>query len=82
MKKLALTIAALSLSAGAAFAENPYVGNGLVVQSGPHAGAPVAFVDRTATASIVGSGSLVVDERDAGYQNPAAGRFGDAAPRY
>ena len=27
-------------------------------------------------------GRIVVKQQDLGYQNPAAGRFGDAAPRY
>ena len=38
MKKFAITIAALSLSAGVAFAENPNVSNPNVLQSGPLAG--------------------------------------------
>ncbi|MDX3926489.1 MAG: hypothetical protein QHC90_11890 [Shinella sp.] len=50
MKKLAITIAALSLSAGAAFAENPYVSRTDVIQSGPNAGKPI--VDQATTASI------------------------------
>ena len=76
MNKLAITIAALSLSAGAAFAENPYVGRTDVIQSGPNAGQSV--IDQTTTASI-GSGNAsgqgVVD-----YIDPTANRYGDGAP--
>ena len=80
MKKFALAIAALSLTAGAAFADNPNVGRSDVVVSGINAGSPV--VDQGTTASIAREGRIVVKQQDLGYQNPAAGRFGDAAPRY
>lgn len=80
MKKFAIAIAVLSLSAGAAFAENPYVGNSNVVQSGPQAGQSI--LDRGTTASISHERRIGVKHSEAGYQNPAAGRFGDAAPRY
>ena len=77
MNKFAIAIAALSLSAGAAFAENPYVGRTDVHQSGPHAGQSI--VDQTTTASIsAGSGQAhgVVN-----YIDPTADRYGDGAPR-
>ena len=77
MKKIALTIAALSLTAGAAFAENPNVGRSDIVQSGPNAGA--SLVDGLSTASIGGRASAgppgLVD-----YIDPTANRYGDAAP--
>lgn len=75
MNKLAIAIAALSLSAGAAFAENPYVGRTDVHQSGPNAGQSV--VDHTTTASVnSGSAQGIVN-----YIDPAANRYGDGAPR-
>ena len=80
MKKFAITIAALSLSAGVAFAENPYVSNPNVVQSGPQAGQ--STLDRGTTASVWQDRRIVVKQSEAGYQNPAGDRFGDAAPRY
>ncbi|MCJ8054138.1 hypothetical protein GB928_008195 [Shinella curvata] len=68
MNKLAITIAALSLSAGAAFAENPNFGRTDVQQSA---------VDRTTTASVNnGATQGAVD-----YIDPAANRYGDGAPR-
>ncbi|MDX3926490.1 MAG: hypothetical protein QHC90_11895 [Shinella sp.] len=54
MKKFAIAIAALSLSAGAAFAENPYVSRTDVIQSGPYAGQPI---DRRTSASIFDYGT-------------------------
>ena len=80
MNKLAITIAALSLSAGAAFAENPNIGNSNVIQSGPQAGQ--STLDRGTTASVSQDRRIVVKQSEAGYQNPAGDRFGDAAPRY
>ena len=76
MKKLAITIAALSISAGAAFAENPNFGRTDVQQYGPNAGKPV--VDQTTTASISNSGP----QGKVDYVDPAANRYGDAAPRH
>ena len=78
MKKLAITIAALSLSAGAAFAENPYIGNSNVVQSGPAAGQSALDSGTTASVGYSQSGAAqgVVD-----YIDPTANRYGDAAPR-
>lgn len=77
MKTLALTIAALSLTAGAALAENPNVGRSDVFQSGPNAGASI--VDTMPTASIgdraAGAQGLV------NYIDPTANRYGDGAPR-
>lgn len=77
MKKFAIAIAALSLTAGAAFAENPNFGRTDVQQYGPNAGKPV--VDQTTTASI-GNNSAPQGKVD--YVDPAANRYGDAAPRH
>ncbi|WP_313526758.1 hypothetical protein [Shinella sp.] len=76
MNKFAIAIAALSLSAGAAFAENPNFGRTDVQQYGPNAGKPV--IDQTTTASISNSGP----QGKVDYVDPAANRYGDAAPRY
>jgi hypothetical protein len=72
-KTIALAVAALALSAGAAFAENPWVGtpdNLYANDSTPTAASPK--VDYTAPASI---STAPVNET-----NPAANRFGDASP--
>jgi hypothetical protein len=77
MKKFAIAIAALSLSAGAAFAENPYVGRTDVQQSGPNAGQ--SLIDQGTTASIR-SGNGYVVRGDANYAAPDRARYGDGAP--
>ncbi|MDX3926469.1 MAG: hypothetical protein QHC90_11790 [Shinella sp.] len=69
MKKFAIAIAALSLSAGAAFAENPYVGRTDVIQSGPNAGKPI--YDQGTTASIGTSRAAV--RGDVHYADPVTG---------
>ena len=79
MKKFAITIAALSLSAGVAFAENPNVSNPNVVQSGPQAGQ--STLDQGTTASVgeyrqSGGAQGVVN-----YIDPTANRYGDGQPR-
>ena len=79
MNKLAITIAALSLSAGAAFAENPNIGNSNVIQSGPQAGQ--STLDQGTTASVgeyrqSGGAQGVVN-----YIDPTANRYGDGQPR-
>ena len=79
MKKLAITIAALSLSAGAAFAENPYIGNSNVVQSGPEAGQ--STLDQGTTASVGGYRQSGAQQGVVDYIDPTANRYGDAAPR-
>jgi len=76
MNKFAIAIAALSLSAGAALAENPNFGRTDVQQYGPNAGKSV--VDQTTTASISNSGP----QGKVDYVDPAANRYGDAAPRH
>ena len=77
MNKLAIAIAALSLSAGAAFAENPYVGRTDVQQSGPNAGQ--SLIDQGTTASIrSGNGYVVQGVVD--HVDPVANRYGDGAP--
>lgn len=85
MKKIALAIAALSFSAGAAFAENPYVGRTDVIQSGPNAGQEindpaVKDLDRGMTGSIVDNTSGVPNETREELANPAANNYGDAEP--
>lgn len=79
MNKLIISAAALALSAGVAFAENPYVGRDDVIQSGPQAGQ--SLIDHGTTASISNRDRVIVKQSDVGYSNPAADRFGDAAPR-
>ena len=79
MKKLAITVAALSLSAGAAFAENPYIGNSNVVQSGPQAGQSVLDSGTTASVRNYGQSGALLGVVD--YIDPTANRYGDAAPR-
>lgn len=82
MKKIALAIAALSFSAGAAFAENPYVGRTDVIQSGPNAGQEimdpaVKDLDMGTTASI-NTMSQVPNETREELADPGANRYGDA----
>lgn len=81
MKTIVFAAAALALTAGSAFAENPYVGRDDVVQSGLHAGTPL--LDRQPTASTSREGRFVVKRSEAakGYSGPAVGRFADSAPR-
>lgn len=81
MKKIALALAALSFTAGAAFAENPYVGRTDVIQSGPNAGQAVMDpavkdLDRGTTASI-NSMNQVPNETSEQMANPGANRYGD-----
>lgn len=78
MKKIALAIAVLSLTAGAAFAENPNVGRSDIVQSGLNAG--TFLVDGLSTASI-GAGASAAPQGLIDYIDPTANRYGDAAPR-
>jgi hypothetical protein len=88
MKKIALAIAALSFTAGAAFAENPYVGRTDVIQSGPNAGQEVMDpavkdLDRGATGSIMNNNNNyngVPNETREEMANPGANNYGDAAP--
>ena len=68
MNKLAIAIAALSLSAGAAFAENPNFGR---TEAQPSA------VDKTTTASVSNNAPQGI----VNYIDPAANRYGDGAPR-
>ncbi|PYE87580.1 hypothetical protein [Phyllobacterium leguminum] len=70
MKKFALTVAALALSAGAAFAENPTVGTPDNLYANDSTPAAAEKVDYTAPASI-----STVEKT-----NPAAKRFSDASP--
>jgi len=71
MKKIVLAAAALALSAGAAFAENPYVGEPADLYANDRTPVASQTVDHTATATIQ-SGSA--------YQDGSAHRFGDASP--
>ena len=82
MKKIALAMVALSFTAGAAFAENPYLGRTDVIQSGPNAGQAVMDpavkdLDRGTTASI-NSMNRVPNETREEMANPGANRYGDA----
>ena len=79
MKKLAITIAALSLSAGAAFAENPNIGNPNVIQSGPQAGQ--STLDQGTTASVGEYRQSSAPQGVVNYIDPTANRYGDGAPR-
>ncbi len=79
MKKFVLAAAVLALSGGAAFAENPYVGQPSVITAQNKAFAQPGNsavvrgnVDYTAPASI-GRGQQV-------YRDGSAHRFGDADP--
>lgn len=86
MKKIAVTLAALSLSAGVAFADNPYVGRTDVIQSGPNAGQPiwdenVTDIDRGTTASIDNmNAETVPNTTQEELADPSANRYGDAEP--
>ncbi|WP_314090041.1 hypothetical protein [Shinella sp. M31] len=71
MNKFAIAIAALSLSAGAAFAENPNFGTNDFPQTRQVA------VDHTTTASIK-SGNAA--ERAVSKDSTSVLRYGDAAP--
>ncbi|MBJ6134598.1 hypothetical protein JAU75_17275 [Ochrobactrum sp. Q0168] len=81
MKKFALAALAVALSAGAAYAENPYVGmpDSQVVQEkafkAPNTAPLIGTsgpVDYTSTATIRQSTPV--------YQDGSANRFGDASP--
>ncbi|PWL17215.1 hypothetical protein DKP76_14450 [Falsochrobactrum shanghaiense] len=69
MKKFVLAAAAVALSAGAAFAENPYVGEPDNLYANDRTAVISQGVDYTAPASI-----------DTGYTDGSANRFGDASP--
>jgi opacity protein-like surface antigen len=70
MKKFALAAVAVALSAGAAFAENPRVGEPADLYANDHTPVATQQVDNTATASIGQSA----------FQDGSAHRFGDASP--
>ena len=83
MKKIVLALAAITFSAGAALADNPYISDSSVIQSGPNAGEPVwnqgMSADMSPTASIYPNatgGDTMTD----GVAEPAEGNFGDDAP--
>lgn len=87
MKKIVLALAALSFSAGAALAENPYVGRTDVIQSGPNAGQEVMDpavnnLDMGTTASITSNDTArqVPNETNEQLADPGANRYGDADP--
>ncbi|WP_313526755.1 DUF680 domain-containing protein [Shinella sp.] len=73
MNKFAIAIAALSLSAGAAFAENPNFGTNDFPQTRQVA------VDHTTTASIKSSNGYAA-ERAVSKDSASVLRYGDAAP--
>ncbi len=70
MKKFALAAVAVALSAGAAFAENPRVGEPADLYANDRTPVVTQQVDHTATASI----------GQAYFQDGSANRFGDASP--
>ncbi|ASV87141.1 MULTISPECIES: hypothetical protein [Ochrobactrum] len=70
MNKFVLAAAALALSAGAAFAENPRVGEPADLYANDRTPVATQRVDHTATATIGQST----------YMDGSANRFGDASP--
>ena len=70
MRKFALAAVAVALSAGAALAENPHVGEPADLYANDRTPVATQQVDNTATASI-GQSS---------FQDGSAHRFGDASP--
>ncbi|MBC8716827.1 MULTISPECIES: hypothetical protein [Brucella/Ochrobactrum group] len=70
MNKFVLAAAALALSAGAAFAENPNVGTPADLYANDRTPVAAQRVDHTATAAIGHST----------YMDGSANRFGDASP--
>ena len=74
MKKIVLAAAALALSAGAAFAENPRVGEPADLYANDRTPVAAQTVDRTATAAISTAHKGMVS------QDGSANRFGDASP--
>ncbi|KXF78807.1 hypothetical protein ATN84_03310 [Paramesorhizobium deserti] len=77
MKKIVLAAAALALSAGAAFAENPNFGIPADLYANDHTPSAHSRVDYTPTASIQ---QRKAPETTVNATNPAAHRFGDASP--
>ncbi|PRD43279.1 hypothetical protein C5748_11180 [Phyllobacterium phragmitis] len=76
MKKIVLAAAALALSAGAAFAENPNFGIPADLYANDHTPSAHSRVDYTPTASI----HRKAPETTVNATNPAANRFSDASP--
>ncbi|MFC7064306.1 hypothetical protein [Brucella rhizosphaerae] len=72
MKKFALAAVAVALSAGAAFAENPRVGEPADLYANDRTPVATQGVDYTAPASIQTQGQT--------YSDGSAHRFGDASP--
>lgn len=90
MKTFILTVAALALNAGVAFAENPYFGNPSDGPDYPTAHAVTDYsaepaTDYTATSDIGLSTPTASDHSNEYIQapadNPAARRFTDASPK-
>ena len=75
MKKIALAVAALAITAGSAFAENPNFGIPAELQQNSSAAQPI---DRSTTASV---NNGQAHNGAAHHVNPAANRYGDAQPR-
>ncbi|MBD8553555.1 hypothetical protein IFT84_03370 [Rhizobium sp. CFBP 8762] len=75
MKKIALAFAALAITAGSAFAENPNFGIPAELQQNSSAAQPI---DRSTTASV---NNGQAHNGAAHHVNPAANRYGDAQPR-
>jgi len=70
MKKFALAAVAVALSAGAAFAENPHVGEPADLYANDRTPVATQGVDYTAPASI----------QNQTHSDGSAHRFGDASP--
>jgi len=69
MNKFVLAAAALALSAGAAFAENPHVGEPANLYANDRTPVATQGVDYTATATMQST-----------HSDGSANRFGDASP--
>lgn len=75
MTKMTLIAAAIALTAGSAFAENPNYGIPAELQQNSSAAQPI---DRSTTASV---NNGQAHNGAAHHVNPAANRYGDAQPR-
>lgn len=78
MKKLVVATALFALTAGSAFAENPYAGRTDVFTSGPNAGQSIT--DQTVTSSVGHMARPAASDGVVDHIDPAANRYGDGAP--
>lgn len=77
MKKFAFAVAALALTAGSAFAENPNNSIPAELQQNRTA----SQIDRSTTQSITRDRSTDTVRGTQRYVDPTANRYGDAQPR-